>query len=118
MMRFNANILGRGLLLLALLAAGCQTTPKGQGKLCIDVTGRHAGHALATVYIDGARECDVSMIKGKGFFLFCPAGQHTIKIEAKGFEPYEKEIKVRRNATTWLNVRLKRSDPDEAKTAS
>jgi hypothetical protein len=118
-MTSTTKVLGLGLLLVAMVVSGCKTTPpKGRGKLCIDVTGRRAGDSVAAVYIDGAKECDVSMIKGKGYFLFCRAGKHAVKIEAKGFEVYEKEIKVRRNETTWLKVRLKRPDPAKAKAAA
>ena len=118
-MTSTTKVLGLGLLVVAMVVSGCKTTPPtGRGKLCIDVTGRRARDSVAAVYIDGAKECDVSMIKGKGFFLFCPAGKHAIKVEAKGFEVYEKEIKVRRNQTTWLKVRLKRPDPAKAKAAA
>ncbi|MDP6629363.1 MAG: PEGA domain-containing protein [Kiritimatiellia bacterium] len=106
------------LLLLAVVAGGCKTAePTGRGKICIDVYGRGARDSEAQVFIDGAKECDVSMEKGKGFFLFCAAGQHTVKAEAAGFELYEKKISVKRNTTKWLNVRLKRLDPEEAKPA-
>ncbi|MBT3296950.1 MAG: PEGA domain-containing protein [Verrucomicrobia bacterium] len=114
----TTRVLGLGLLLVAMGASGCKTTPPtGRGKLCIDVTGRRAGDSVAAVYIDGTKECDISMLKGKGFFLFCPAGKHVIKIEAEGFTAYEKEIKVRRNETTWMSIRLKRPDPAAVKAA-
>jgi hypothetical protein len=118
-MTSTTKVLGLGLLVVAMVVSGCQTTPPtGRGKLCIDVTGRRARDSVAAVYIDGAKECDVSMIKGKGYFLFCRAGKHAVKVEAKGFDPYKKSIKVRRNETTWLKIRLKRPDPAKAKPAT
>lgn len=117
-MKHCTRILGVGILLLAVAVAGCKTTPPtGRGKLCIDVYGKGARNASAQVFINGTKECDASMARGRGFFLFCPAGKHTVKVECTGFETYEKEAKVHRNQTTWMNIRLKPPKPEKEKPA-
>ncbi len=113
-MKRIAGTLGIGMLLLAVVATGCRTAPpKGRGKLFIDAYGRGASNAVAEVFVNGTKECDVSMAKGKGFFLFLPAGEHMVKIEAKGFATVEKKVKIRPNATTWTTVRMKPPKPEK-----
>jgi hypothetical protein len=115
-MKHSAKALGVGILLLAVAVTGCKTTPPtGRGKLCIDAYGKGARGAVAEVYVNDVKECDVSMAKGKGFFLFLPAGEHMVKVTCDGFEAYEKKVKIKPNVTTWTNVRMKRPKPEKKK---
>jgi len=117
-MRRTAGVLAIGIVVLAMVVAGCKTTPpKGRGKLCIDVYAKGARDALAEVFIDGNREFSVSMAKREKFFLFLPAGERIIKVEAEGFETVEKTIKIKRGETTWTDIRMKRPEPEEAEAA-
>jgi hypothetical protein len=115
-MKRIAGVLGIGMLVLAMVATGCKTTPRtGRGKLCIDAYGKGARDTTAEVFVNGSKECDVSMAKGKGFFLFLPAGEHMVKVQAEGFATVEKKVKIRPNETTWTNIRMKPPKPAKAK---
>ncbi len=110
-----ASVFKTAILLLAVAVAGCRTAPlKGRGKLCIDVYGKGARDTVAEVFVNGAKESDVSMVKGKGLFLFLPAGDHTVRVEADGFLPWERTVRIKPNETTWSNARMKRGTPTEA----
>ncbi|NQU39945.1 MAG: PEGA domain-containing protein [Lentisphaerae bacterium] len=115
MMTQHANKIGIGVLVLAAMVAGCHTTPPtARGKLCIDVVGQDSGDGVATVHLDGEQECEVSMLAGKDFFLFCPAGKHRFKIEAEGHAAYEGDVNIRPGKTSWISVELKRPAPEPA----
>lgn len=75
--------------------------------VAVKAKGEVAEGVKAEVYLNGESKGTVGVGSGKGLCIYAANGDYTVRIEAAGYQAYEKSVKVRgMNPGTWVEATL------------
>lgn len=99
------NSIIRRLVALVMIWGVANECLLAQGKIAGKIVDKSTGETVigANITIEGANTGGVSDLDGN-YFIVCPEGKYTMKVEYLGYTPTKQEVTVKNKETTYLNV--------------